>query len=237
MLDFFRLVPRKRIVKIRSKKGVIFHNPSGYKKYLFYCGNFVVLIAIGYFCYLYWPLVNSIAIYNKNKNTNTNTEISLMAEMIKKVEVVTETPIQEFSVSIPKIIAFAKIERDVSPFDKNEYLPVLEQNSIAQARGTGLPGEVGKTVYLFAHSTRQGVRMVRNNSVFYLLGKLINDDLVSIRYDGNTYDYRVFGQRVVSANDIEYINYKEEGKELLILQTCWPLGTDWKRLLIFAERV
>ena len=35
----------------------------------------------------------------------------------------------------------------------------------------------------------------------------------------------------------EYLNYKEEGKELLILQTCWPLGTDWKRLLIFAERV
>lgn len=232
MLDFLRLVPKKRIVKIKSKKGVIFHNPSGYKKYLFYSGNFVVLIAIGYFCYLYWPLVNSIAIYNKNKNTKIAPEV----EVKKEVEIITETPIQEFSINIPKIIAFAKVERDISPFDKSEYLPVLEQNSIAHARGTGLPGEVGKSVYLFAHSTRQGVQMVRNNSIFYLLGNLINDDLISIKYDGTTYEYRVFGQKVVNASDIEYINYKEEGKELLILQTCWPLGTDWKRLLVFAER-
>lgn len=232
MLDFLRLVPKKRIIKIRSKKGIIFHNPSGYKKYLFYCGNFVVLMAIGYFCYLYWPLVNSIAIYNKNKNT----KIAPIVEIKKEAEVVVETPIQEFSISIPRIIAFAKVQKDVSPFNKNEYLPILEQNLIAQARGTGLPGEVGKTVYLFAHSTRQGVQMVRNNSIFYLLGKMVNNDLISIKYNGNIYEYRVYGQKVVNASDIEYINYKEEGKELLILQTCWPLGTDWKRLLVFAER-
>lgn len=231
MLDFFRLVPKKRIVKINSKKGIIFHNPSGYKKYLFYGGNFVILMAIGYFCYLYWPLINSIAIYNKNKNV----EITPIVEVKQEKEVV-EIPIEEFSISIPKIIAFAKIQKDVSPFNKKEYLPVLEQNLIAQAEGTGLPGETGKTVYLFAHSTNQGVQVVRNNSVFYLLGKLVNDDLISIKYNGNTYDYRVYGQRVVNASDIDYIDYREEGKELLILQTCWPLGTDWKRLLIFAER-
>lgn len=233
MLDFFRLVPKKRIVKINSKKGIIFHNPSGHKKYFFYVGNFVVLIAIGYFCYLYWPLVNSIAIYNKNKDT----KITPVIEVKKEAEVVIETPIQEFSINIPQIVAFAKIERDVSPFDKNEYLPILEKNLIAHARGSGLPGEVGKSVYLFAHSTNQGVRMVRNNSVFYLLGKLIIGDIVSIRYNGNTYNYKVFGQKVVNASDVGYIDYKEEGKELIILQTCWPLGTDWKRLLIFAERI
>ena len=232
MLDFLRLVPKRRTIKIKSKKGVIFHNPSGYRRHLFYGGNFIVLVAIGYFCYLYWPLVNSIAIYNKNKNIKINPII----EVKKEVETV-KTPIEEFSISIPRIIAFAKVKKNVSPFNKSEYLPILEQNLIAHAKDTGLPGEIGKTVYLFAHSTNQGVQVVRNNSVFYLLGKLINDDLVSIKYNGNIYTYKVYGQKVVNASEIEYLNYKEEGKELLILQTCWPLGTDWKRLLIFAERI
>lgn len=231
MLDFFRLVPKKRIIKINSKKGIIFHNPSGHKRYLFYGGNFIVLMAIGYFCYLYWPLVNSIAIYNKNKNVETTP----IVEIKKETEVI-ETPIEEFSINIPQIVAFAEVKKNVSPFDKNEYLPILEQNLVAQAKGTGLPGEAGKTVYLFAHSTSQGVQMVRNNSVFYLLGKLKENDPIVINYNGKTYNYRVYGQRVVNASEVEYINYKEEGKELLILQTCWPLGTDWKRLLIFAER-
>ena len=239
MLDFFRLVPKKRVVKIKSKKGVIFHNPSGFKRYLFYSGNFIVLMTIGCFCYLYWPLINSIAIYNKNVNTGTNTNIekNIIVEPKKEIEKPAEVLVEEFSINIPRIVAWAKVQKDVSPFDKKEYLPILEQNLIAQAKGTGLPGEIGKTIYLFAHSTNQGPRMVRNNSVFYLLGKLKENNRIFINYNGKVYIYKVYKQKVVNASEVEYLNYKEEGKEILILQTCWPLGTDWKRLLVFAERV
>jgi LPXTG-site transpeptidase (sortase) family protein len=232
MLDFFRLVPRKRIVKIRSRKGIIFNNPSGYKKYVFYAGTFIFLIAIIYLGYLYWPLTKSIIAYNNSKNV-TQVEITDIEKEIEE----NKAPIEEFSLKIPKIGAFADVETNVSPFDKKEYLPVIEKDLIAHAENTSLPGQKGKAIYLFAHSTRQGVQMVRNNSVFYLLGELRNDDPIFIHYNGNVYGYKVYDQKIVNASEIEYLNYQEEGKEILILQTCWPLGTDWKRLLIFAERI
>lgn len=231
MLDFFRLVPKKRTVKIRSKKGIIFHNPSGNKKYFFYAGTFVFLMAIGYLTYLYWPLATSIISYNNQKN-RTGTEI---VDIKKEIE--TNVPVEEFSIRIPKILASAEVKTNVSPFDKKEYLPVLEQGLIAQAKNSSMPGQKDKAIYLFAHSTSQGVQMVRKNSVFYLLGELKTDDPIFINYNGKVYAYKVYAQKVVGASEIEYLNYGENGKEILILQTCWPLGTDWKRLLIFAERI
>jgi LPXTG-site transpeptidase (sortase) family protein len=229
MLDFFRLVPKKRTVKIKTKNGIIFHNPSGNKKYFFYIGTFIFLIAIGYSCYLYWPLTKSIISYNNHKSLTT---VGIV-ETVNKVQV----PIEEFSITIPKINAFAKIERNVSPFDKKEYLPILEKEIVAHAKNTSLPGQKNNAVYLFAHSTNQGIQMVRKNSIFYLLGELKNSDQILINYNGEVYKYRVYNQKVVNASEVEYLNYKEEGKEILILQTCWPLGTDWKRLLVFAERI
>lgn len=230
MLDFFRLVPKKRSVKIKSKNGIIFHNPSGHKKYLFHIGTFVFLLAIGYLVYLYWPLGKSLIAYKTGKETK---EAEVKKEEIKPVVVVAE----EFLIRIPKIGAFANIVTGVSPFNKKEYLPILEKNTVAQARDTGMPGNTDKAIYLFAHSTSQGYKVVRNNSVFYLLGELKENDLAYIRYNGQVYTYRVYAQKVVAASDIQYLDYKSEGKEILILQTCWPIGTDWKRLLVFAERI
>lgn len=232
MLDFFRLVPKKRTVKIKSKNGVIFSNPSGNKKYLFYVGTFIFFLALGYFCYLYWPLASSVVAYKTNtlKTVVKEEETSVVEENEVKVN------LDEFWIKIPKIGAVADIKKGVSPFDKAEYLPILEEDLVAQAKGTGLPGE-GKMVYLFAHSTKQGLQMVRKNSIFYLLGELMTGDMVFVKYNGKVYKYKVYDQKVVSAKDVEYLEYNEEGKEILILQTCWPLGTDWKRLLVFAERI
>jgi LPXTG-site transpeptidase (sortase) family protein len=231
MLDFFRLVPKKRVVKIKSKDGIIFNNPSGKKKYIFHTGTFIFLTAIGYLVYLYWPLARSIIAYNNIKN-NDKTEIVEIRKEIEEKRIVKE----EFSIRIPKIGAVSDVKIGVSPYDRKEYLPVLENDLVAQARDTSLPGQKDKAMYLFAHSTRQGLQMVRNNSVFYLLGELKNGDPIFITYNEKLYLYKVYDQKVVSASEVQYLNYKEEGKEILILQTCWPLGTDWKRLLIFAER-
>jgi LPXTG-site transpeptidase (sortase) family protein len=230
MFDFFRLVPKKRSVKIKSKSGVIFSNPSGNKKYLFYLGTFVFCFAIGYFCYLYWPLAKSIIVYKSGGRFFSKTEI-------KQDEIEQKIVKEEFWVKIPIIGASAEVKKDISPFDKNKYLPVLEKDFVAQARGSGLPGSQDKAIYLFAHSSKEGVRMVRNNSVFYLLGELKNNDYIFIGYNGEIYKYKVYDQKIVGANDVDYLDYKEEGKEILILQTCWPIGTDWKRLLVFAERI
>jgi len=231
MWDFFRLTPKKRTVKIKSKKGIIFSNPSGKKKHLFYGATFIITLSISYLVYLYQPLIGSLITYK----TGFKSEVK-QQELINFEN--RAVAVNEFTLRIPRILAASRVAKNVSPFDKNEYLKVLDNNLVAQAKDTALPGDgKGTTVYLFAHSTQQGVQMVRNNSVFYLLGEMQNADPIFINYEGKVYTYRVYDKKVVKASEVEYLKYKDENKEVLILQTCWPIGTDWKRLLIFAERI
>lgn len=231
MWDFFRLTPKKRTVKIKSKKGVIFSNPTGKKRYVFYAATLIITLSFSYLIYLYQPLIGSLITYK----TGFKSEIK-QQELINFEN--KTVAMNEFTLRIPKILAASRVAKNVSPFDKNEYLKILDNDLVAQAKGTALPGEgKGTAVYLFAHSTQQGVQMVRKNSVFYLLGEMKNSDPIFINYEGKVYTYRVYDKKVVKASEVEYLNYKDENKEILILQTCWPIGTDWKRLLIFAERI
>lgn len=229
MINFFKITPNKRSVKLGKKYGILYHNPSKNKKIVFYIATSLILICIGYLGYLYQPLAFSWFRYKFNK---TNTQI------IEKTDTTSQIKDTEFSILIPRISAKADIVADVSPYNSDEYLKILSQDKIAHSKTSSLPG-MGKnnTTYLFAHSTQQGINMVRKNSVFYLLDELTNDDSIYIKNNGTLYKYRVYDKKVVSYKEAEYLEYKDQEKELLILQTCWPIGTNWKRLLIFAERI
>ena len=133
-------------------------------------------------------------------------------------------------------MAFAKIVDNVSPFDKKQYTQVLQDNVVAQAKDTSPPGMgPGHTTYIFAHSTSGGINMVRKNAVFYLLGEMKNGDEFFINKNGKNYAYKVYQQKIISADQTDFLKYTDPEKEVVILQTCWPIGTDWKRLLVFAE--
>jgi LPXTG-site transpeptidase (sortase) family protein len=230
MLDFFRVTPKKRIVKIKAKSGIIYHNPPIKKKAIFLFGNVLFFVAVGYFIYLYWPLSKAMSIYFINKNQLFGTRPIIYTVPQPSVDKT------DFSIQIPRIFAASKIAAEVSPFDKNEYLKVLNTNEVAQAKGSSFPGEgLGKTTYIFAHSTQQGIGAVRKNSVFYLLGELQKNDPIFVKYNGKVYIYKVYKQIVVDPSQIEYLTYSEKDKEILLLQTCWPIGTDWRRLLVFAQ--
>jgi LPXTG-site transpeptidase (sortase) family protein len=141
-------------------------------------------------------------------------------------------------IEIPKIKATAKIVENVSPYDRGEYLKVLNTNAVAMASGSSRPGNgLGKSTYIFAHSSSQGLQAVRNNPVFYLLGKLRNDDEVTITDGESSYRYKIYDKKIIAADNIEYLSYSDPEREVVILQTCWPIGTDWKRLLVFGERI
>jgi LPXTG-site transpeptidase (sortase) family protein len=225
MFNFLKITPKKRSVKIGKKYGILYSNPSKGKRIIFYIGTSIILICIGYLGYLYQPLVGSIIKYK----FTTSEEIIVDDNMIID---------NEFSIIIPRISAKSNVIANISPYNKDEYLEILSKDQVAHSKTSSLPG-LGKnnTTYVFAHSTQQGFDMVRKNSVFYLLDKLATDDLIYIKYNGIFYKYRVYDKKVISYKEAEYLEYKEEGRELLILQTCWPIGTNWKRLLVFAERM
>ncbi len=251
MFDFIRATPKKRSVKIKNKSGIIFHNLSGSKKFIFNFGTAIFIFSLIYFIYLYQPLFVSWMNYKEISIKPVSPKIVLIATPTLKpsptpkpiVTIVVEETVEvednkDFKIEIPKIGAKANIIADVSPVDKVQYLKILKNNNIAHSNLSALPGNgKGSTTYLFAHSTEQSIQTVRKNSVFYLLGELGENDKILVNYRGQIIEYHVYMKKVISAKESEYLTYSEADKELLILQTCWPIGTNWKRLLVFAKRI
>lgn len=137
-----------------------------------------------------------------------------------------------FSLLIPKIGLNSKVLANISPTDDSQYKKALEKG-VAHAAGTYLPGEKGR-IFLFAHSTDYIWNVPHFNAVFYLLKEVKKGDEVDIVYQGKRHIYKVVERKIVDPSEVFYLKPKW-GKEELILQTCWPPGTTWKRLLVFAQ--
>jgi len=134
---------------------------------------------------------------------------------------------------IPKINAEARIIENVNPWNEAEYSKALEKG-VAQARGTALLGQVG-TIYLFAHSSEDPWKITRENISFLRLGELSAGDSISVYKEGKVYRYHVQEKKEIWPNEVSYLT-KSSGNKL-ILQTCTPIGTSFKRLLVIAVPV
>lgn len=146
----------------------------------------------------------------------------------------------QYHLIIPKINAEGIITTEVDPWNQASYLPQL-QKGIAHTKGTPLPGEMG-TSYLFAHSSDLPWRMTRYNTPFFRLGELNAGDLIYISKDNLTTEFKVISKADISASDIKYLKDAQgssqgSNEEKLILQTCTPPGTSFRRLLVFAQKI
>lgn len=139
----------------------------------------------------------------------------------------------QFDILIPKIGANSQVFANVDPSNEDNYLPILKKG-VAHARGTALPGEPG-SIYLFAHSTDNFWDVGLYNAVFYLLKDLHKGDAVTVFYLGKRYDYKVSDTKIVDPDDVSFITQSKQTGSQLVLQTCWPPGTTWKRLLVIAK--
>lgn len=135
--------------------------------------------------------------------------------------------------TIPKIHAQAPIIENVDPWNQSEYLQSLKKG-IAHAKGTALPGEKG-TIFLFAHSSGSPWEITWYNTIFLRLNELQKGDSIEINKNGKKYLYKVREKKEVWPTEVNYL--LQTKKDQLILQTCAPIGTDLKRLLIFSDPV
>ena len=139
-----------------------------------------------------------------------------------------------FSVVVPKIGASSDIVANVDAGDEKEYLSALE-NGVAHAKGTYFPGQ-GENIFLFSHSTDSPVNIARYNAVFYLLRKLETGDRIILFFADKKYEYEVTNKVITSPDDTSWLTSQGVG-ERLVLQTCDPPGTTWRRLLVVAKPV
>lgn len=145
---------------------------------------------------------------------------------------------QQFQIRIPKIGIDSRVIPNVDAGNEAEYVKALKEG-VAHAKGTALPGEPSdqtKTIYIFGHSTNGTWNIARYNALFYNLKDMENGDDISVTFWGNQFNYKVTNKVIVDANDTSYLQ-PQTSKDQLVLQTCWPPGTSWKRLLVIAEPV
>ena len=180
--------------------------------------NLLIFLSVFVLIFIFYPVTKEEIKYQVNK-TNLDEENLV-------------PPNKDFSIVIPKISAVAPIIKNVDPYNKNVFLPALKKG-VAHAKGTSLPGENGN-VYLFAHSTDAFYNVGAYNAVFYLIGKLEENDEIKIYFNNIEYSYRVTEKKVVNANDSYYLTQKTK-ENILTLQTCYPPGTTLKRLVVIAK--
>ena len=137
-----------------------------------------------------------------------------------------------FSILIPKIRINEAVVPDVDPFDSRIYQPALTKG-VAHALGSSKPDQPGN-VFLFSHSSVNFLEATRFNSIFYLLSKLEKGDEVTVYYKNIPYRYIVTDKRIVDPTAINYLKGDASG-QTLTLMTCWPPGTNFRRLIILAE--
>jgi LPXTG-site transpeptidase (sortase) family protein len=140
---------------------------------------------------------------------------------------------KQYGIRIPEIFIDQPVVFNVDPNNPKQYKQALKKG-IAHASGTALPGETGLGYY-FAHSSSIEL-LNQRNAIFYLLGKLEIGNDVYIWHERERYHYKVNKRDIVKANDVTFFD-KNYDTETIVLQTCWPVGTTRKRLLIYAQRV
>jgi len=140
----------------------------------------------------------------------------------------------EMELIVPKIAVRTKVLTNIDPNKENEYDEILS-NKAAHALGSSFPGEKG-LIYLFGHSTNSIFNKDFFNPVFYSVKNLEAGDQIALLYKGKVYVYKVDEKMVVNPDDFTAIKAGQD-EEKLVLQTCWPPGTSWKRLLIIARPI
>ena len=198
-------------------------------------GNLAIIAGLGILLFTFGPLAVQEVTYRvrpdgffeladgpKNELFNINPEKIL-------------TPVNtNFSLIIPKIGASSAVIANVDPNNAREYQSALSKG-VAHAFGSALPNENGN-VFLFAHSAGNFLQASKYNAVFYLLNKLEAEDQIFLYYQNHKYEYKVTQKSIVTPQESTSL-LAGSGKNTLVLMTCWPPGTTYKRVLVYAQKV
>lgn len=111
------------------------------------------------------------------------------------------------------------------------------ENGVVHYSDTPKPGMDGISIIL-GHSSAYPWYKGAYGSVFALLGKLKPGDKIYIKYsDGQTFAFSVKQSIIFSPfkKDARLTQIEKSDWPTLVLISCWPIGTNYKRIAIQAE--
>ncbi|MDH4358728.1 MAG: sortase [Candidatus Berkelbacteria bacterium] len=204
--------------------------PREYRPPHFLVSTFRNLSLIIFFSALVFVSVNLPAywIIAKYRFSPPSEETILARSSELKENLVTQYP--NNTLVIPKINLQAPVNWDTS---EAEVMSALERG-VVHVKGSGLPGEK-KSIFITGHSSNYWWKSGDFNTIFALLPELAVDDEAFIVKDGKITRYKVVER--VEVGKKEVVSYAERKEEELTLMTCYPVGTNLKRLLIIARPI
>lgn len=206
-------------------------------------GNFLVLGSLVSILFTFWPVISAFGkhtfdnLVGKRYQAATVSTRQSFGSLLGKDDsnlkiLVPKDP--NFSIIVEKIGAEAAVVPNVDASSKQVYEAALRRG-VAHALGTAFPGQAGVS-YLFAHSTDTIFNVPRYNAIFYLLWDIKPGDRIVVFFNNKRYDYLVSETKVTGPEDVSYFTMKTS-EQILVLQTCYPPGTTWKRFLVVARPV
>ena len=124
---------------------------------------------------------------------------------------------------------------DVPVFDSDAPMALAE--GVGHVPETSLPWSPTpqRNVYIAGH--RMGYRGTWSRMVFYNLNRLQEGDEVLLEdRRGRTYEYRV-SEVFLAGPEESWVMGQVRGRDMVTLQTCTPIPTFEKRLIVRADRV
>jgi LPXTG-site transpeptidase (sortase) family protein len=177
---------------------------------------FLILFS-AYFVYYYFVSGSSDDLADSSSQKITSEELR-------------EAKNEDFALYIEKIDILAPVIFGVDGTNQKEYLNTLE-HGVAHFDGTSLPGQ-GGNIFIFGHSSTQSGKGPYAR-VFEDIDILEIGDNITTYYQGEQFDYIVREKKIVAENNLSVL--KDTSSEQLTLMTCWPIGTDEKRIVIIAD--
>lgn len=222
----------------------------------------VVILVIG-FLLLNSSAYYQIAKSKFAKFTGTETQ-SPLVELVEETPTKTSTENLQSS-SDPNVQKkqIPGLDIDIAPSDNRIIVPRIDQNipivrissdslirrdwkaledemqdalkdGVVHYPGTSLPGGTGNIV-ITGHSSYFPWDPGRFKDVFALLADVVEGDKVVVYHEQDKYVYEVYDIKIVLPEDIEVLKQTPENKLTLI--TCWPVGTNLKRLIVTAKPI
>lgn len=137
-----------------------------------------------------------------------------------------------FSISMPSLgIKDLTVTHPGDPFSSQGLLAVLK-NGVGHL--FSYPGQGGK-ILIYGHSSGYPWDVSQYTKIFRQINKLSVGDKVTITYGGRQFTYQVTSKQTVLAKDMSA--YGQEGREELVLYTCWPPDSISQRYLVHAVPV
>lgn len=141
---------------------------------------------------------------------------------------------KKYTLKIEKLNIVTPVVLDVNGADEEAYNKALE-GGVAQMQGTAKPFEDGNIV-IFGHSSESSKYQGDYGEIFSSLNNLeAGDDIKIIASGGDELIYKVETKEIVMPDDITILDQKNKNR--LTLLTCWPIGSNEKRLVIIASQI